>query len=87
MQLQHDYFAAYRSLKLTRDADGILVAEFHTKGGPFRFTAQAIYSCRSSPLSRDEPMCTQNMRCWPTWNRFPEKAVVEKLCLPLTASM
>jgi len=40
MQLQDDYFAAYRSLKLTRDADGVLVVEFHTKGGPFRFTAQ-----------------------------------------------
>src|SRR5260370_11013669 len=39
MQLQ-DYFAAYRSLKLTRDADGVLVAEFHSKGAPFRFTAQ-----------------------------------------------
>jgi len=31
MQLQNDYFAAYRSLKLTRDAEGVLVAEFHTK--------------------------------------------------------
>src|SRR5882672_4159734 len=40
MQLQYDYFAAYRSLKLTRDADGVLVVEFHTEGGPFRFTAQ-----------------------------------------------
>jgi hypothetical protein len=40
MQLPHDYFAAYRSLKLTRDADGVLVVEFHTKGGPFRFPAQ-----------------------------------------------
>jgi hypothetical protein len=40
MQLQDDYFAAYRSLKLTRDPDGVLVVEFHTKGGPFRFTAQ-----------------------------------------------
>ena len=40
MQPQDDYFAAYRSLKLTRDADGVLVVEFHTKGGPFRFTAQ-----------------------------------------------
>ena len=35
-----DYFAAYRSLKLTRDADGVLVIEFHTNGGPFIFTAQ-----------------------------------------------
>src|SRR5437867_13243041 len=40
MQLQDDYLAAYRSLKLTRDADGVLVVEFHSKGGPFRFTAQ-----------------------------------------------
>src|SRR5580765_8978534 len=37
--LQDDYVAAYRSLKLTRDADGVLVAEFHTNGGPFTFTA------------------------------------------------
>src|SRR5260221_10856076 len=40
MQLQHDYLGAYRSLKLTRDADGVLVVEFHTKGGPLTFTAQ-----------------------------------------------
>ena len=35
-----DYFNAYRSLKLTRDASGVLVAEFHSKGGPFTFTAK-----------------------------------------------
>ena len=40
MQLQTDYFAAYRSLRLTRDGNGVLVAEFHTKGGPLNFTAQ-----------------------------------------------
>ena len=40
MQLQDDYFAAYRSLRLTRDADGVLVVEFHSNGGPFTFTAQ-----------------------------------------------
>jgi hypothetical protein len=39
MQLQDEYFAAYRSLKLTRDADGVLVVEFPSKGGPVRFTA------------------------------------------------
>jgi enoyl-CoA hydratase/carnithine racemase len=38
--LQADYFNAYRSLKLTRDASGVLTAEFHTNGGPFTFTAQ-----------------------------------------------
>jgi enoyl-CoA hydratase/carnithine racemase len=38
--LNANYFDAYRSLKLTRDAAGVLVAEFHSKGGPFIFTAQ-----------------------------------------------
>jgi enoyl-CoA hydratase/carnithine racemase len=38
--LRDDYFDAYESLKLTRDADGILVAQFHTGGGPFTFTAK-----------------------------------------------
>src|SRR5438309_4200745 len=38
--LRADYFAAYRSLRLTRDANGVLIAEFHTNGGPFTFTAQ-----------------------------------------------
>jgi len=38
--LQADYFGAYRSLKLTRDANGVLVAEFHSNGGLFIFTAQ-----------------------------------------------
>jgi hypothetical protein len=37
---QPDYFSAYRSLKLTRDGQGILVVEFHTDGGPLTFTAQ-----------------------------------------------
>ena len=40
MQLQDDYFAVYPSLKLTRDASGVLVVEFHSNGGPFTFTAQ-----------------------------------------------
>ena len=39
-RLQHDYLAAYRSLKLTRDSEGVLVAEFHSNDGPFTFTAQ-----------------------------------------------
>jgi hypothetical protein len=38
MQLHDDCFAAYGSLELTQDADGVLVVEFQTKGGPFRFT-------------------------------------------------
>ncbi len=37
---QADYFAAYHSLRLTRDANGVLLAEFHSNGGPFTFTAQ-----------------------------------------------
>src|SRR5579864_7131281 len=35
-----NYFDTYRSLKLTRDATGVLVAEFHSKGKPLTFTAQ-----------------------------------------------
>jgi enoyl-CoA hydratase/carnithine racemase len=35
-----DYFSAYRSLKLDRDKDGILTAQFHTNGGPLLFTAK-----------------------------------------------
>jgi enoyl-CoA hydratase/carnithine racemase len=37
--IQPAYFTAYSSLKMTRDARGVLVAEFHTKGGPLTFTA------------------------------------------------
>src|SRR4029077_19139731 len=40
-RLQDDYLAAYRNLKLTRDADGVLVAEFHNNGGPFSMSAPA----------------------------------------------
>jgi enoyl-CoA hydratase/carnithine racemase len=36
-----DYFNAYRSLKLTRDTSGVLVAEFHTNGGACIMTAQS----------------------------------------------
>ncbi|PYY10535.1 MAG: enoyl-CoA hydratase/isomerase family protein, partial [Acidobacteria bacterium] len=39
-RLQNDYLAAYRSLRLIRDANGVLLAEFHSNGGPFTFTAQ-----------------------------------------------
>ena len=41
MQLQSDYFTAYHNLKLTRDDKGVLVAEFHSNGGPFIMSAQA----------------------------------------------
>src|SRR6202050_3563284 len=39
--LNANYFDAYRSLRLTRDATGELVAEFHSNGGPFIMSAQA----------------------------------------------
>jgi enoyl-CoA hydratase/carnithine racemase len=41
MQLQSDYLNAYHNLKLTRDDQGVLVAEFHSNGGPFIMTAQS----------------------------------------------
>ena len=37
---QPAYFSQYRSLKLTRDAQGVLVVEFHSNGRPLTFTAQ-----------------------------------------------
>src|ERR1700757_4908608 len=42
MQTPRDnYLTAYRNLKLTRDAQGVLVAQFHNNGGPLTFTATA----------------------------------------------
>ncbi len=38
---QPAYFSQYRSLKLTRDDKGVLVAEFHSNAGPFIMSAQA----------------------------------------------
>lgn len=35
-----DYFSAYRSVKLTRDANGVLLVQLHTNGGPCIMTAQ-----------------------------------------------
>jgi enoyl-CoA hydratase/carnithine racemase len=34
------YFSAYRSVKVTRDAKGVLAVQFHSNGGPLTFTAQ-----------------------------------------------
>src|SRR5256885_3542434 len=39
MQLQADWSSDVCSSDLTRDASGVLVVEFHSKGGPFTFTA------------------------------------------------
>ena len=38
---QPAYFSQYRTLKLTRDAQGVLVVEFHSNGGAFTMSAQA----------------------------------------------
>ncbi|MFZ3376996.1 MAG: enoyl-CoA hydratase/isomerase family protein [Chthoniobacterales bacterium] len=38
--LQADYFAAYHNVKLTRDANGVLIVQLHTNGGPCIMTAQ-----------------------------------------------
>ena len=39
--VQADYFTAYHNLRLMRDANGVLVAEFHSNGGPFTMSAPA----------------------------------------------
>src|ERR1700726_4001601 len=41
MQFQSDYFTDYHNLKLTRDDEGVLIAEFHGNGGPFIMSAPA----------------------------------------------
>jgi len=38
--MQADYFSAYRHLKLSRDDNGVLVAEFHNNGGAYIMNAQ-----------------------------------------------
>ena len=38
--LQADYFTAYHNVKLTRDANGVLIVQLHTNGGPCVMTAQ-----------------------------------------------
>ena len=38
--LQADYFTAFRYVKLTRDANGVLTVQLHTNGGPCLMTAQ-----------------------------------------------
>jgi len=38
--MEPSYFSSYRSLKLTRDAEGVLIGEFHSGGGPLIFRAQ-----------------------------------------------
>ena len=39
--LRDDYFTTYSNLKLTRDANGVLVVQLHNNGGPLTFTAAA----------------------------------------------
>src|SRR3984885_3938311 len=39
--LRDNYLTAYGNLKLTRDAEGVLVVQFHNNGGPLTFTAEA----------------------------------------------
>lgn len=37
---QAEYFNAYRTMKMVRDAKGVLVVEFHSNDGPCTFSAQ-----------------------------------------------
>jgi hypothetical protein len=51
MQLQTDYLAACRNLKLTRDSKGVLLAEFHSNDGPFTFLVKSI-EVKSEPVAQ-----------------------------------
>ncbi len=35
-----DYFSKYESMRMTRDANGVLLLEMNTKGGPLKFSAR-----------------------------------------------
>jgi enoyl-CoA hydratase/carnithine racemase len=41
MQVENNYLNSYNNIKLTRDGNGVLVAEFHSNGGPCIMTAQS----------------------------------------------
>src|ERR1700761_7602098 len=41
MQLQADYFTTYHNVKLTRDANGVLIVQLHNNGGPPIMSAQS----------------------------------------------
>ena len=38
--IREPYLTAYRCVRMTRDADGVLVVEFHSNGGSCTFSAQ-----------------------------------------------
>ena len=51
---QSDYLAAYRSLKMTRDSDGVLVVQFHTApAGRGRLRPTFTSADLSAPASRE----------------------------------
>ena len=52
--LQADYFATYRNLKLSRDAKGVLVAEFHSDGGPFIMRARNLTRSLLMPFTESD---------------------------------
>ena len=60
-----NYLAAYRSLRLVRDANGVLVVEFPSNGGPFRFTTQdhtETYIRKSRNASAQSKHCKEMCR-------------------------
>jgi enoyl-CoA hydratase/carnithine racemase len=44
-QIVPPYFSEYKSLKLTRDSEGVLLAQFNSNGGPITFTARDHTDC------------------------------------------
>ena len=58
---QTNYLAAYRSLRLSRDANGTLVAEFHSNGGSFTGSG-----CSSEMLMSDSKVWNKKKRKMPS---------------------
>ena len=69
MPLNTGYFSAYRSPKLRRDTEGVLVVEFHSNGGPCTFSPlhhtevgafHRIAQLPSSNFGRYDPKCRES---------------------------
>jgi hypothetical protein len=65
--LRDNYLTAYRNLKLTRDAEGVLVVQFHSNGGPLTFTAEAHTEVVEACGARSTMKASRFWKTWPTF--------------------
>src|SRR5439155_564145 len=63
MQLKHDYLAAYRSLKLTRDSEGVLVADPELAHIGLHENDAKAKGIPSDPSKNRKAVCGQPLDC------------------------